>query len=248
MQRLQRSLSRIVKGPTGGFLASLGIAAVLGGVALATPAPPIASVTAHHPDVIVVGPLGSYPTSAGSVVSGMPSPSGGVHSDADPTGRGPATEPHGAPPGQGNDDGSAGGGRSSGGIRSAGVTPAHQDARDDPPAAGRPGQHGSGNRPSTGTHHGSGSGNGDGEHGDGSGQGSGEQQGDDGSGSSSNGSGSGNGGGSGSGDPGSGGSASGSNDREAGGGSAGGGSGNGGSGGGGSADKGNAGNAHPTRS
>lgn len=226
MQRLQRSLIRIVKGPTGGFLASLGIAAVLGGVALATPSPPIAAVTAHHSDVIVAAPLGSSPTPTRAAASAVATPSGGVQTDADPTGRGPAMGPiehvHGSPqPSNGNGRRSSDGGDSPGGMRSAGASPAHQDARDDPPAAGGPAH----------KHHGSGGNHGDGQHGSGSGSGSGEHDGDkgsgseSGSGSGSGGPGSGDSGGSGSagsGNSGSGGSGSGSGDRGAGSGGSGG--------------------------
>jgi hypothetical protein len=122
MQRLQRSLIRIIKGPTGGFLASLGIAAVLGGVALASPAPPIASVPDHHPDMITAAPFASYPTSNGADASSVPTPSGGVLTAADPSGRGPALDP----PSTGQRSGvsaSAHGG-SSGGLRPAGSSPA----------------------------------------------------------------------------------------------------------------------------
>src|SRR4051794_41672873 len=80
MQRVQHPLIRIIKGPTGGFLASLGIAAVLGGVALATPAPPVAAVTDHHPDVISAVPLGTpIPVSAGNLVGAR-----GIHNHPPP--------------------------------------------------------------------------------------------------------------------------------------------------------------------
>src|SRR4051794_41938713 len=93
MQRVQHPLIRIIKGPTGGFLASLGIAAVLGGVALATPAPPVAAVTDHHPDVISAGPLGApIPLSAGDLVGGR-----GVGTHTPPTRTGGAI-PRRAPP------------------------------------------------------------------------------------------------------------------------------------------------------
>ena len=62
-------------------MASLGIAAILGGVALATPAPPIAAVADHHPDVIAAGPLGNDPMPVGE---GVFVPTGGLHTDADP--------------------------------------------------------------------------------------------------------------------------------------------------------------------
>ncbi|HEX3298732.1 MAG TPA: hypothetical protein VHW68_01305 [Actinomycetota bacterium] len=193
MQRLQRSLIRIVKGPTGGFLASLGIAAVLGGVALATPAPPIASVPDHHPDVIAADPFGSYPTSNVVYVSSGPTPSGGVQTAADPTGRGPVLDPPGDH-GSGNSRGASGsaGGGSAGGLRSAGATPAHHDGRDDPPGArvhhgqrhNRAGGHqGSGQVHSSGGQQGKGSGAGDsGSGGSGSGsdsRGGGRQTGGD---------------------------------------------------------------------
>src|ERR1044071_3809387 len=90
----QRSLIRIVKGPAGGFLASLGIAAVLGGVALATPSQPIADLASHRPDVIAAAPLGSdpLPVGTGTVVS-----TGGLQTDADPPGRAPALDDPSAP-------------------------------------------------------------------------------------------------------------------------------------------------------
>jgi hypothetical protein len=228
MQRVQHGLIRIVRGPTGGFLASLGIAALLGGVALATPAPPIATVTDHRPDVIVAAPLDSYPTSSGEVMS-APSPSAGVHTDADPTGRGPGI--HAGRNGQGPSNGARSGvGRASGGLRSAGATPAHQDARDDPPATGhsrryqhRHGDHGSGAGEG---HQGSGSG---GHHGD-DGHHGGSGSGGSGPGSSGGAVGSGgSGGGSGSGGSGNGGSGTGSGDRGDGGDSGHGGAGSGGS-------------------
>ena len=86
MQRFRRGLIRIVKGPTGGFLASLGIAAILGGVALASPAPPIAAVGSHPTVVVAAAPLGAdgSGTAAASVASG------GVRTEDDPSGRGPA--------------------------------------------------------------------------------------------------------------------------------------------------------------
>jgi hypothetical protein len=56
MPHFQRSLIRIVKGPAGGFVASLGVAAVLGGVALATPSQPIADLASHRPDLIAAAP------------------------------------------------------------------------------------------------------------------------------------------------------------------------------------------------
>ena len=196
MQRLRHGLIRIVKGPTGGFLASLGIAAVLGGVALATPAPPVADVTGHHGDVVAAAPLGSYPTSDGAVVSGDPTVTGGVQTDADPTGRGPALDPTAGGPNTPN-GGLGPGDGSSGGVRSAGLAPAHQDARDDPTTTGGStreghGHQGSGSGQGSGGngYQGSGSGSGDG-HGSGSGQGSGGHQRHKGTGSGSGGSGSG---------------------------------------------------------
>jgi len=109
MQRLGRSFIRIVKGPTGGFLASLGIAAAQ-----------------LNPD----------PTSDATLASRNPATSGGQHTEADPTGRGAPVDPTESghqPPWSPNGSGSAGRGTSSGAVRSAGAVPAHQDARDDPP-------------------------------------------------------------------------------------------------------------------
>jgi hypothetical protein len=217
MQRLQHGLIRIVKGPTGGFLASLGIAAVLGGVALATPAPPVADVPGHHGEVVAAAPLGSSPTWGGSVVSGDPTETGGVQTDADPTGprqmldptaNGPASPASNTP----NGAGSGGGDGSSGGAGSGGLAPAHQDARDGPSASGSTrqghGHQGSGGQQRSGGtgdgSRGSGSGSGVGQ-GSGSGPGSGGHQGQKGTGSGSGGSGS---SGSGSGGSGSGGSGS----------------------------------------
>lgn len=175
MQRVQRTLIRIVKGPTGGFLASLGIAAVLGGVALATPAPPIASVPDHHPDAIAADPFGSYPTSNGVVVSSVATSSGGMRTDADPTGRGPVFDPPANGSGGAHGRPGSAGGSSSSGLRSAGATPAHHDARDDPPVP----------RSDRGQHHGPSdhqrSGSGDQGSGAGSGQSPGGQQGENGS-------------------------------------------------------------------
>jgi hypothetical protein len=139
MQRLGSTLIRIVKGPTGGFLASLGIAAVLGGVALASPAPPIASVADHQTEVIAAAPLGADPTSNTALALQVSTATGGVQTEADPSGRGAPVDPteHGhQPPSSPNGPGRAGGGTSSGGVRSAGAAPAHQDARDDPPPRG----------------------------------------------------------------------------------------------------------------
>jgi|1186.fasta_scaffold00301_2 hypothetical protein len=189
MQRVQHTLIRIIKGPTGGFLASLGIAAVLGGVALATPAPPVAAVTDHHPDVISAVPLGTpIPVSAGTLVA-----TGGMHTDADPTGRGSAI--HGGPSSNGvTSDGGPGAGRNEtfgGAHRSAGASPAHQDARDDPTPHGqhphRPGDHASGGNQSPGAHPGPGAGDGDGHSGGGSGSSTGAGDGDHGSGGQSGG-------------------------------------------------------------
>lgn len=185
MQRLQDSLIRIIKGPTGGFLASLGIAAVLGGVALASPAPPIADVTGHHVEVVAADPLGSYPTSSGVVASGVATVTGGVQTDADPTGRGPALDPAQNRPGPNTTNGS---GSAGGGVRSAGLTPAHQDARDDPNPDGstNEGPHHEGSAGGPGS--GSGSGSGGRQHDPGSGQngqGSASHQGGKGTGSNS---------------------------------------------------------------
>jgi hypothetical protein len=158
MQRFQRGLIRIVKGPTGGFLASLGIAAILGGVALASPAPPIAAVGSHPMVVVAAAPLGAD----GSGTATAPSvASGGVRTEDDPSGRGPAVPGTG---GSGSADGSAShvegppaggpggppaGSGPSGGTRSAGPSPAHGGARDDPPSSQAPAHDG---------HHGGGSG------------------------------------------------------------------------------------------
>jgi hypothetical protein len=205
MQRLGSTLIRIVKGPTGGFLASLGIAAVLGGVALASPAPPIAAVMDPQTEVIAAAPLGADATSNTALALQVSTATGGVQTEADPSGRGAPVDPteHGhQPPLSPNDPGRAGGGTSSGGVRSAGAAPAHQDARDDPPPRG-----GSGHDQGQDKQH-LGSGPGDGS------QGSNAGQGDPGSGGQSGykdsgGSGSGGSGGAGSGGSGSGGSGSG---------------------------------------
>ena len=228
MQRLHDSLIRIVKGPTGGFLASLGIAAVLGGVALASPAPPIADVTGHPAEVVAADPLGSYPASSAVVASGVPTVTGGVQTDADPTGRGPALDPTQYGPAASGSNTAHGSG-SAGGVRSAGLTPAHQDARDDP--AGGSAHHQGSGRP-----HGSGPGIGQPGQGD---QGSGGQQGDGGTGSGSGNSGSG-----GAGSGGSGTGRTGSGDRGDGGGS---GSGRRGAGGSGSGGGDNTPDAHSSR-
>jgi hypothetical protein len=161
MQRFQRGLLRIVKGPTGGFLASLGIAAILGGVALASPAPPIAAV-GRHPPVVVAAPLGG---DAPDVSAAAPAASGGVRTEDDPSGRGPAIDPAtggsgpghvggpGGPasPGEGSSPGSPGGpsvgNGSQGGTRSAGASPAHGNAHQNPPpnqTAAHEGHHGQG--------------------------------------------------------------------------------------------------------
>jgi hypothetical protein len=157
MQRFQRGLIRIVKGPTGGFLASLGIAAILGGVALASPAPPIAAVGSHPAVVVAAAPLGGDAPSA-SAASAVAS--GGVRTEDDPSGRGLAVDPvaggnrpgdsgaagpasHGEGPGRG-EGGSPAGNGSSGGTRS-GVSPAQGDARNDPSMSqGHQGHHGGG--------------------------------------------------------------------------------------------------------
>jgi hypothetical protein len=146
MQRFQRSLIRIVKGPAGGFVASLGIAAVLGGVALASPSQPIADLAAHHPDVIAAAPLGTDPMPVGT---GMVIPRGGLQSDADPTGRGPSIHDPAsgseASSGHGPSDPATHGGQPANGLAgenaSGGATHGHQDVRDDPTPGG---QHASG--------------------------------------------------------------------------------------------------------
>lgn len=119
MQRFQRGLIRIIKGPTGGFLASLGIAAILGGVALASPAPPIPTEGGHPTGVVAAAPLGGNPTGASAA---LPIASGGVHTDDDPSGRGSAVAPGkgGTVPGDPNTGGPSAGNGSSGGTRSAG--------------------------------------------------------------------------------------------------------------------------------
>src|SRR6185503_15234427 len=102
---------------------------------------------------------GSMPVAEGSLI-----PTGGLHTDADPTGRGPAIhEPGGesssGPASHGGGMPSGNNASSGGGSRSAGATPAHQDARDDPTSHDR-GQHnqGSGSDQGDGGHQGGGDG------------------------------------------------------------------------------------------
>jgi hypothetical protein len=119
----------IIKGPVGGFLASLGIAAILGGVALAAPAPPPAAVGSHPVTVVAAAPLGGEDPGAPAMT---PIASGGVRTEDDPSGRGHAVGP--------GIDGSGPGhpGGPSVGTRSAGVSSPHGDAREDPPSSRAP--------------------------------------------------------------------------------------------------------------
>jgi hypothetical protein len=57
MRELHRRLIRIMKGPTGGLLTSLALAAFLGGVALAAPGPSLEPASEHHGDVAAGAPV-----------------------------------------------------------------------------------------------------------------------------------------------------------------------------------------------
>src|SRR4051794_12083690 len=55
MRELHRRLIRILKGPTGGLLTSLALAAFLGGVAIAEPGQSLAPVSEHHGNAEAAG-------------------------------------------------------------------------------------------------------------------------------------------------------------------------------------------------
>jgi hypothetical protein len=55
MRELHRGLIRILKGPTGGLLTSLALAAFLGGVAIAAPGPSLGPASEHHGGVAPAG-------------------------------------------------------------------------------------------------------------------------------------------------------------------------------------------------
>ena len=66
MRELHRGLIRILKGPTGGLLTSLALAAVLGGVAIAAPGPSLGPASEHHGGVgTPTGPVDGLSISAG---------------------------------------------------------------------------------------------------------------------------------------------------------------------------------------
>ena len=106
MQRLQRGFFRILKGPTGGLMASLALAAFLGGVAIAAPgAGPTAagrhiSADAAAPGVVVSDGLVANPTASDVRPSTIPSAFAGHRreggSSRGPTGGGPGSAGGGA--------------------------------------------------------------------------------------------------------------------------------------------------------